>query len=90
MTTFLLIYDTSPAATLPANVRYLGWSLEVLLQRLQRTVGVRLRSLGGAGSLLFGRVSAAKVNDLYAAAASSPNAPRLHAWAPRRSASHHA
>ena len=60
--TFLLLSETPPAVPLPPNVEFHHWTLEALLERLQHTVGVRLRSLT-TGGLLFERVSGAKVND---------------------------
>lgn len=62
--TFLLLSEEPPpnVDVLPPNVEHHTWTLEALLRRLQRTVGVRLRSLGASGVLANG-VSAAKVND---------------------------
>lgn len=61
---FLLLSEEPPPnfGAMPANVEHHAWTLEALLRRLQRTVGVRLRSLGASGVLANG-VSAAKVND---------------------------
>ena len=61
---FLLLSEEPPpnVGAMPANVEHHAWTLEALLRRLQRTVGVRLRSLGASGVLANG-VSAAKVND---------------------------
>ena len=61
---FLLLSEEPPpnVGAMPANVEHHAWTLEQLLRRLQRTVGVRLRSLGASGVLANG-VSAAKVND---------------------------
>lgn len=60
---FHMLSDRRPQVALPSNVHYHDFPLDALVQRMQRTVGLRLASLSVSVRLASG-LSAAKTNDL--------------------------
>jgi hypothetical protein len=59
---FMLLSDHHPALQLPRNVHYHHVTLQQLIKRMQRTVGLKLQSISMADRA--GGGSVAKINDL--------------------------